>query len=63
LLTEGTAFNIFTDIGTEARPPEVMLDEFFCLETARVAHGRVIMEPAEEIVPSRRGDIGMVLVV
>jgi hypothetical protein len=63
LLTEGTAFNIFMNIDTEARPPEVMLDEFFCLETAGVARGRVIMEPAEEIVLSRRGDIGAVLVV
>jgi hypothetical protein len=52
LLAEGAALNIFMDIGTEAGPPDVMLDKFFHLEMARVARHGVIMEPVEKIVLS-----------
>jgi hypothetical protein len=58
LLAEGATFHIFANIGTKARPPEVMLDKFFCFEMARMACHGVVMEPAKKIMPGRRRDIG-----
>jgi hypothetical protein len=63
LLTEGATLDIFMDIGTKTWPPEVMLDEFFHLKLARVAHHGVIVEPAEKIMLSRREDVGVIFIV
>jgi hypothetical protein len=47
LLTKGASINIFTNIGTEARPPIITFNEFFGFEAARMARGGVIMETTE----------------
>jgi len=44
-------------------PPKVMLDEFFCLKTARVAHSGVIMESVKEVMLCSWRDISMIFVV
>jgi hypothetical protein len=62
LLTEGATFNKFTDIGTEARPPEVTLYKFLHFKLA-MAHSQIIMEAAEEVMLCGRGHIGTIFVI
>jgi hypothetical protein len=62
-LTKGTTLDIFSDIGTEPRPPEVILDKFFHLKMSRVTCSRVIMELAEEVMSQGGRDIGTVLIL
>jgi hypothetical protein len=62
-LTEGAAFNVFSDIGTKARPPKVTLNEFFCLKTPRVACSGMIMEVAEEVKLCSGRHMGTIFVI
>jgi len=63
LLTEGTSFNIFLDIGTKTGPPVIALDKFFHFEMAGVTHHGVIMEVPEKVMVCGGGDIGTILII
>ena len=58
LLAKSAAFDIFSDVSAHSRPPEVSLNKFFCLITARVSGSGMIMMKSEDTVSSVRGNIG-----
>jgi hypothetical protein len=59
LLTKSATIDVFSDIGTEARPPVVMFDKFFHFKMARVTRCGVIME----IMSHDRGNISAIFVI
>ena len=64
LLAGCTALNIFTNIGSKARPPKFSCDELASFQVARVASGFVVMAALEDGVTEGVviGDIDTVLV-
>jgi hypothetical protein len=43
LLTKGTTFNIFVNIRTQAWPPEVTFDKFFCFKVTGLSGSQMVM--------------------
>ena len=48
LLAGCTAFNVFMDIGGQARPPEFSHDELAGFQVPRVAHSVVVVAALED---------------
>jgi hypothetical protein len=62
LLAHCAAFDIFSDIGSHARPPVVSFDEFFGFRASRVPCSRVIVMEGEDAVTEIWGNIGTILI-